>query len=56
MVRASLAAAHPAVHDAWAAGVLDARKVDVLMGEVMAADPAGRDAAIAVGLAVGARG
>ena len=31
MVRASLATAHPAVRDAWMAGSVDARKVDVLL-------------------------
>ncbi|WP_426593173.1 DUF222 domain-containing protein [Cellulomonas sp. McL0617] len=55
MARASLACRYPAVHDAWAAGVLDARKVDVLMGEVMVADPSGRDTAIAVGVGAAAR-
>ena len=55
MVRASLTASFPAVHEAWAAGILDARKVDILLGEVMHADPSGRDAAVAVGLAAAPR-
>ncbi|WP_196804466.1 HNH endonuclease signature motif containing protein [Cellulomonas sp. URHD0024] len=63
LVRASLAAAHPAVHDAWAAGLLDARKVDILFTEALtthAVDPreptaGAADAALAIGLAAAPR-
>jgi Domain of unknown function (DUF222) len=63
-VRASLAATHPAVHAAWAAGVVDARKVDILFTEALptrAGDPsdvvgvATREAVLAFGLAAAPR-
>lgn len=54
-VRASLATARPAVLAAWAGGVLDARKVDVLLNEALAAAPSDQDAAIDAGLGVASR-
>ncbi len=54
-VRACLTATHPSVHEAWAAGTLDARKVDVLLAEVMLADPAARDTTVRLGLAAAPR-
>ena len=38
-LRASAVAHHPALADAWAAGALDARKVDVIVAEVRSAEP-----------------
>jgi hypothetical protein len=54
-VRASLAVSRPAVLAAWADGVLDARKVDVLLKEALAADPGDQDSAIDAGLEVASR-
>ena len=38
-MRASLSAAYPVLVDAWAAGMLDARKVDVILAETVLAGP-----------------
>ncbi len=43
-LRASLVAHHPALVDAWAAGALDARKVDVILAETHSAEAGAREA------------
>ncbi len=61
VVRASMATARPAVLAAWAAGDLDARKVDILLTEAVPANPtctengSGADAALVAGLAAAPR-